>query len=142
MKLRNIITGIAISMFLLIVAIGCEKDQQALLTDGIWHFKNMTTDSEDETTQNIVFLAKALMTDATMEFQEGGDYMINSPLMNEPTTGSWTLIGDDQLILTPEDGVASTANIDVLSKSELIYIETFIDLSQNTYSVTTSWTRK
>lgn len=129
-------------MFLLIAATGCEKDQKTLLTDGIWNFKNMTSDSEDENTQNLIFLARALMTDATMEFQEGGDYMITSPLMDEPSTGSWTLIGDDQLILTQEGGVPSPANIEVLSKSELKYIETSIDLSQNTHSVTTSWTRK
>ena len=61
--------------------------------------------------------------------------------MEEPTSGTWSLIGEDQLILTEAGGVPSTANIDVLSKKELKYIETFIDLSQNTYSVTTSWTR-
>jgi hypothetical protein len=101
----------------------------------------MTTDSEDETTQGLVFLAKALMTEATMEFQGSGEYMMSSPLMEEPTTGGWTLIGDDQLILTPEGEVASTANIQVLSKNELKYIETYVDLSQNPYTVTTTWTK-
>ena len=129
------------SLLLLFVTTACEQDQKNLLTEGIWNFKNMTTDSEDETTQGIVFLAKALMTEATMEFQESGDYLITSPLMEEPTTGGWTLIGEDQLILTPEGELASTANIQVLSKNELKYMETYVDLSQNPYTIITTWTR-
>jgi hypothetical protein len=141
MRIRNSIAGFAMGLFVLFAATGCEQDQKILLTDGIWNFKDMTTDSEDETTQGLVFLAKALMTEATMEFQGSGEYMMSSPLMEEPTTGGWTLIGDDQLILTPEGEVASTANIQVLSKNELKYIETYVDLSQNPYTVTTTWTK-
>ena len=141
MRIRNVITGVAMSLLLLFVTTACEQDQKNLLTEGIWNFKNMTTDSEDETTQGIVFLAKALMTEATMEFQESGDYLITSPLMEEPTTGGWTLIGEDQLILTPEGELASTANIQVLSKNELKYMETYVDLSQNPYTIITTWTR-
>jgi len=141
MRIRNVITGVAMSLFLLFMTTACEQDQKNLLTDGVWNFKNMTTDSEDETTQGIVFLAKALMTEATMEFQESGDYLITSPLMEEPTTGGWTLIGEDQLIMTPEGELASTANIQVLSKNELKYMETYMDLSQNPYTIITTWTR-
>ena len=66
---------------------------------------------------------------------------MNSPLMEEPSSGTWSLIGDDQLILTEDGGVAQPANINVLSKKELSYIITGYDLSQNSYSVTTTWTR-
>ena len=131
-----------LTMTLLFSATGCEKDNKTLLTDGVWNFKNMTTDSEDETTQNLVFLAKALMTDATLEFQESGDYIMDSPLMDEPTTGTWSLIGDDQLVMTPEGELATTANIQVLSRDELKYLETYVDLSQNPYTITTSWTKE
>ena len=112
-----------------------------MLTDGVWNFENMTSDSEDETTQSLVFLASALMTESTMEFKSDGTYLNTSPLMDAPVSGTWSLIGDDQLILTPEGEVASTANIEVLSKSELKYIETSVDLSQNTYTLTTSWSK-
>ena len=120
---------------------GCENDPSTLLTDGVWSFENLTSDSDDSDIQSWVALAKALMTDATLEFQSGGTYLITSPLAEEPTTGTWSLVGDDQLILNPEDQVASTANIETLSKKELKYIETYFDQNQNTYSVTTTWTR-
>jgi hypothetical protein len=141
MKFKNIVTGLVIVFFLGMFS-GCEQDQKTLLTDGIWDFENLTTDSEDENTQNLVFLAKALMTESTIEFKGDGTYLNTSPLMDEPVSGSWSLIGEDQLILTPEDELASTANIEVLSKTELKYIETFFDLNQNTYTIKTSWSRK
>jgi len=111
-----------------------------MLTDGVWNFKNMTTDSEDETTQSLVFLAKALMTESTIEFKPDGTYLQTSPLTDEPVSGTWSLIGDDQLVLNSEGELTSTANIEVLSKSELSYMETYSDLSQ-TYTVTTSWSK-
>lgn len=119
----------------------CEKDNQTLLTDGVWTFKNLTTDSEDETITGLIAFAKALLTDATLEFQEGGTYIIDSPLANDPMTGDWQLVGDDQLILDPDDEALSTSNIETLSKNELVYLETFVDAQMNTYTVTTSWTR-
>jgi hypothetical protein len=141
MKIKNILTSVAISLFIIFFAAGCETDNKTLLTDGVWNFKSMTTDSEDETTQDLVFLASALMTSATLEFQEGGEYMINSPLMDEPTTGTWSLIGDDQLVMNPEGEATTTANIQVLTKDQLKYLETYVDLSQNPYNITTSWTK-
>lgn len=140
MKFRNIVSGLIIFTMIGIFS-GCETDQRTMLTDGVWNFKNMTSDSEDETTQSLVFLAKALMSESTMEFKPDGTYLQTSPLMDEPASGTWSLIGDDQLILTPEGEVASPANIEVLSKSELRYIETSVDLSQNTFSLTTSWSK-
>ena len=141
MKFRNLFAAMAVTL-LLSVAAGCEKDQKNLLTDGTWSFQNLTTDSEDETTRDLVFLARALMTESTLEFSGDGTYLQDSPLMDEPASGTWSLIGDDQLILTPEGEIAKPANIEVLSKTELTYIETFVDLSQNPYTITTSWTRK
>jgi len=139
--MRNTISGIALTLLVMLTLTACEKDNQTLLTDGIWTFKNMTTDSEDETISGLIVFAKALLTDATLEFQEGGTYIIDSPLANDPSTGDWQLVGEDQLIMDPDDEIASTSNIETLSKSELIYIETFVDAQMNTYTVTTSWTR-
>jgi len=139
--MRNTISGIALTLLLMLTLTACEKDNQTLLTDGIWTFKNMTTDSEDETISGLIVFAKALLTDATLEFQEGGTYIIDSPLANEPSTGDWQLVGEDQLIMDPDDEIASTSNIETLSKSELTYMETFVDAQMNSYTVTTSWTR-
>jgi hypothetical protein len=139
--MKNSIAGIAVSLFVMFSLTGCEKDNQTKLTDGVWTFQNLTTDSEDETVISLVALGKALMTDATMEFQEGGTYIMTSPLMEEPTTGSWQLIGEDQLILDPDDELPSTSNIETLSKDKLSYMETFVDVQLNSYTVTTTWTR-
>jgi hypothetical protein len=139
MKFRNIVRGLFIVTVIGIFS-GCETDQRTMLTDGVWNFKNMTTDSEDETTQSLVFLAKALMTESTIEFKPDGTYLQTSPLTDEPVSGTWSLIGDDQLVLNSEGELTSTANIEVLSKSELSYMETYSDLSQ-TYTVTTSWSK-
>lgn len=141
MKIKNIITCAAVSLLILFSTTGCDQDNKTLLTDGIWNFKTLTTDSEDENTQNWILLAKALMTEATIEFQEDGTYILNSPLMEEPTTGTWSLIGDDQLVMNPEGGVTSTQNIQVLTRNELKYLETVPDFSQNPATTTTSWTR-
>lgn len=81
------------------------------------------------------------MTDATLVFNGDGTYIIDSPLTEDPSTGTWSLVGDDQLIMDPDDMSASTANIEKLSKDELKYIETFSDEGGNPYSVTTSWVR-
>lgn len=140
MKFRNMIAGLLL-LSMIGAFSGCEKDQKTLLTDGVWNFKSMTTDSEDETTQDLIFVASAFMSGSTMEFISDGTFLSTSPLADEPSSGTWSLIGDDQLILTPEGELASTANIDVLSKSELKYIETYWDINQNPYTITTSWSR-
>ena len=141
MQTKNLLSVIVLSLIFVFTLTSCETDKKTLLTDGAWTFENLTTDSEDETIQTFIALGKALLTDATLEFQDGGDYLITSPLLDEPTTGTWSLIGDDQLILNPEGEVASTGNIETLTKSRLSYIETFTDQSMNTYSVTTTWVR-
>ncbi len=112
-----------------------------MLTDGIWNFQNLTTDSQDEAIQKLAALGKAVLVDGTLEFKEGGEYLITSPLLNEPETGTWSLAGEDQLIMTPDGGVPSTANIDVLSKKELTYINTMVDANMQSYNLTTTWVR-
>lgn len=139
--MKNIIKGIALSLFVVLMLSGCEKDNATLLTDGVWTFEDMTTDSEDNTIVSVVSLAKALLTDATMEFQEGGTYILSSPLVEDPTTGDWQLIGEDQLILEPDGEVTSTSNIETLTKDNLSYTETFVDDQMNTYHVTSTWTK-
>ena len=128
-------------MLVMFTLTGCEADNKTLLTDGVWTFKSLTTDSEDETISGLITLAEILMTGATMEFQDGGTYIMDSPLIEDPTTGDWQLIGEDQLILEPDGEAVSTSSIETLSKSELTYIETLVDEQLNSYTVTTSWSR-
>lgn len=111
-----------------------------MLTSGIWDFEDFTTTSEDDNIKSLVALGKAFMTDATMEFQTSGRYIMTSPLSDDPETGDWELVGEDQLIINPDgDGGTSTANIDVLTRKQLSYIETFSDMNGKNYSVTTVW---
>ena len=139
--MRNIISGLVMSLFLMFSLTGCETDNKTLLTDGVWNFQNMTTDSEDETIVSLIALGKALLTDATLEFQEAGTYIITSPLTDDPSTGDWSLIAE-QIIMTPDgDELPSTSNIETLTKDKLSYKETFVDGQMNSYKVTTIWTR-
>jgi Lipocalin-like domain len=139
--MRNIISGIVMSLFVMFTLTGCETDNKTLLTDGVWTFQNMTTDSEDETIVALLTLGKALLTDATLEFQEGGSYIITSPLVDDPSTGDWSLVAE-QIIMTPDgDEPPSTSNIETLTKDKLSYVETLLDGDLNSYKVTTTWTR-
>lgn len=139
--MRNIISGIVMSLFIMFTLTGCETDNKTLLTDGVWTFQNMTTDSEDDNIVAFLALGKALLSDATLEFQEGGSYIITSPLVDDPSTGDWQLIGEDQLIMEAEGELPSTSNIETLSKDKLSYMETFTDTQMNSYTVTTTWSR-
>lgn len=140
--MKNTGSGIVLSLIsFLLVSTGCEKDQSTLLSDGIWHFQDMTTDSQESAIISIVSLAEAMFTDATLEFREGGTYMINSPFIQEPISGEWELIGEKQLILEPDGEAASTSNIKILSSDKLSYSESKVDPQMNSYSVTTSWIR-
>jgi hypothetical protein len=138
--MKKIITSF-VALALIFSLSSCEKDYSSLLTDGAWTFDNMTTDSENEDIRDNIALWKAFLTDAILEFQAGGDYMMTSPLSEEPTVGTWSLVGDDQLIMEPDDEPTSINNIETLSKKKLVHIETFVDQQMNPYSVTTTWVR-
>ena len=140
--MKNLFSVLGMALMMMLAMTSCsDPDATTQLTDGIWKFNNMTTDSEDD---DIILGVKALKlyhTEATIEFQSGGDFIKQYYLEQDPETGTWSLIGDDQLILTPDDGFPSTANINELTKDKLKYVETFVDLELNAYSLTTTWVR-
>jgi hypothetical protein len=119
----------------------CEKDSTVSLTDGIWTFEDMRTDSEVSSHISLVSLAEALLTGSTLEFQEGGTYILSSPFAEDPTTGDWELIGNEQLVLKPDGEPVSTSNIETLTRAKLAYWESFVDSKMNSYTVTTTWIR-
>ena len=139
--MKKILSGISMIAIALLLFTGCESDNKTLLTDGVWKFSNMTTDSEDQDIIALITLGKAILTDGTMEFKADETFILSAPLLQESQTGTWSLIGDDQLIMDNEGDLGSTANIDVLTKKELKYIETFVDTEMNRYNVTTSWSK-
>jgi hypothetical protein len=119
----------------------CEKESSTLLTDGIWSFEDMRTDSQVSAVISLVSLGEALLTGATLEFQEDGSYMLSSALAEDPVTGQWRLVGEDRLILEPEGEDASTNQIETLSRNKLSYSESFEDDQMNSYKVTSTWVR-
>ena len=139
--MRIILSGLFPVLVGMLLLTACETDNATLLTDGVWTFQSMTTDSDDSSIISLVSLGQALLTEATMEFQEGGTYILDSPLLENPTTGEWELIGDDQLFLDPDNEVSSTSKIETLTKDKLSYSETFVDQQMNTYEITSTWTR-
>jgi len=141
--MKNILDVLLLAVLSLTLMSGCEEElsNKELLTGGLWSFEDLSTDSEDQSTQQLVALGKALLTDATMELSTDGTYEIQSPLLNDPQTGSWSLVGDDQLIITPDGDVPSTGNIQNLSENRLTYIETMVDQDLGTYTVSTTWLR-
>ncbi|MFO7669366.1 MAG: lipocalin family protein [Bacteroidales bacterium] len=139
--MNRIFPGIAMIAIILLSLTGCETDNKTLLTNGVWKFSNMTTDSEDQDIIAFVTLGKAILTDGTLEINADETYILSAPLLQNSQTGTWSLVGEDQLIFKGEDNITSTANIETLSKKELKYIETYVDAEMNSYSITTSWSR-
>jgi len=132
--------GIILSILLMLLS-GCEKDHATLLSAGIWSFEDMSTDSEESAVISIVSLTEALLTDAKLEFKEGGTYLINAPFLQEPIAGDWQLIGEDQLVLEPDGKTSSTSRIKMLTRDELVYSEEFVYGQAEEYTVTTTWKR-
>lgn len=138
MKRVTSITGALLLLTSIMLFSGCEKDNLDLLSGSKWDFENLTTPSSNEDVQALVALGKALMTDGTLEFSSGGDYTLDSPTISSET-GTWELVGNNQLIFN--DGIPRTATIDEISKSKLVYIETYVYLDTETYTVKYTWVK-
>jgi len=138
-RIISIPAYLLISVLLLNLS-SCQKDRVTLLTDGVWKFENITTNSENETIKTIVAGFKAVYTDGTMQFFSDGTYIKEYPLIDDET-GNWELVGETQLVFTPDGGLVQTASIDKISKSELVYLETFIEGDQNTFTTVTTWVK-
>jgi hypothetical protein len=130
---------IIISIIILSLS-SCEKDRVTLLTDGVWKFENITTNSDDDAIKTIVAGLKAVYTDGTMQFFSDGTYVKEYALLDDET-GTWELVGETQLVFSPDVGGIQTASIDKITKKELVYLETFVDQDQNPFNTTTTWVK-
>jgi len=126
-----------ISAFVILLAFlassGCslfKASYEDLLTDHIWNFDKITTNSTNETVQGIVALTGAFMTGATLQFYTNGTYTIT--IMDESENGTWNLINDDEVLLMDSDEMI----IIELSKDELIIEGEEVDNEYGTYKVT------
>ncbi len=118
----------------------CEKDRITLLTDGVWKFENITTSSDDDAIKAIVAGLKAVYTDGTMQLFSDGTYVKEYPII-EDESGTWELVGETQLVFSPDVGGIQTASIDRITKKELVYLETFVDQDQNPFNTKTTWVK-
>jgi hypothetical protein len=130
---------IIISIIILSLS-SCEKDRVTLLTAGVWKFENITTNSDDDAIKTIVAGLKAVYTDGTMQFFSDGTYVKEYALLDDET-GTWELVGETQLVFSPDVGGIQTASIDKITKKELVYLETFVDQDQNPFNTTTTWVK-
>ena len=149
---------LALSFALLLAPSSCSQDTTTLLTGGTWEFIDATTTSEHNDIIAMISRYSAYMADGTLVFNEDETWVADSHLLDDPSTGTWSLMGEDQFVLdkttaiwsivgeqfvmTYDDtGTPYTCIIDVLSKSELKYTERIQWDNLRFYYLTTSWKR-
>jgi len=113
--LKKISYILMVSLFLFITS-SCEKEKlskEELLTNHIWKWNKMITSSENENIQDIVTLVNALMTGATLEFNDDGTYSLTA--LNTSDDGIWELLNDETLLMETDE-----MTIKKLTDTELI----------------------
>jgi Lipocalin-like domain len=127
-------------LLFLLASSGCNKVEQLtkeeLLTNHIWKWNKITTNSTDTDVQSLVALVNALMTGTTLDFKDDGTYVMTSPLdPNNPTTGTWELSEDSKTL----DMDGEPGDIVKLSSSEFVIAQETVDEQYGTYTVTLYW---
>ena len=137
----------AIVLIILIVSLdSCKKDEPELsnleiLTDSVWDFSNYTSTTANTDIQTWVALAKGFMTDGTLSFFDDGTYKLSSPILvsqNIVETGTWELQGSSLIIFTT-NGAPRSATIDDISTSKLVFLETYLYLGTESYTVKSTY---
>ena len=116
----------------------CQKDNLELLSDTTWDFEDFSTDSENTTIQGLIDVGKAILTDGTLDLNSDGTYTMDSPII-DAETGTWELVGTNQILFT-EDGISRPATLEEVTKSKLVYFETYVYESES-YSVKYVWVK-
>jgi hypothetical protein len=122
-----------LAFILLISFTGCEKlSNEELLTDHVWKFKEITTDSNNETVIGLIALTNALMTGATLEFFSDGTYALTAGSSTDD--GTWNLVDDNTLMMDTDE-----MDIVKLTKDELVLGGETVSNDYGTYTVTMSF---
>ncbi len=138
MKSIKKFTGLFLSL-LFLFTLSCEKlSDEDLLTDHIWRYKEITTNSTDPNILSIISLANALMTGATMDFKKDGTFTLSAS--NQTETGTWELLNDGKILYTTTSGGDDDEMTVVkLTKDELVLQGEEVSSTYGTYSVTMYW---
>lgn len=113
----------------------CKKDDLTLLTAHTWNFNKMTTNSSDENIQAMVAFAGAMLSGATLEFNEGGTYVLDSPMAENPETGTWELSDDGKTLYIDNDAMM----VVTLTDDELVLEGEEVDNDLGAYTVKMYW---
>jgi len=113
----------------------CKKDDLTLLTAHTWNFNKMTTNSNDEDVQTWVAFFSAMLTGATLEFNEGGTYVLDSPMAENPETGTWELSDDGKTLHMDDDAMMVVK----LTDDELVLEGEEVDDDLGAYTVKMYW---
>jgi hypothetical protein len=133
MKQISRISCLLFGILILITANSCKKySDEELLTNHIWKWDRMTTNSANEDVQNMVTLLNVFMTGATMEFRADGTY--TATILNNPEDGTWEL-PDDNTLITDADQMT----IIKLTESELVLEGEQADDDLGAYTVVMYW---
>ncbi len=136
---KNIVTIVA-SFLILCAFISCEKEETEILTDGVWKFEKLVTDSSDPALIHIVENEEVLREGGRMILREDGSYSLNWADPKPDENGIWVLNYHSELVLTDETGLSVTYFIKRLEKSELVVFEGIKDGTEF-YSQFTTWVR-
>jgi hypothetical protein len=133
MKQISRISCLLFGILILITANSCKKySNEELLTDHIWKWDKMTTNSADEDVQNMVLLVDAMMTGSTMEFRTDGTYAVT--ILGNPDEGTWEM-PDDNTLITDADQMT----IIKLTGSALVLEGEQVDNDLGAYTVVMYW---
>jgi len=113
----------------------CKKDDLTLLTAHTWNFDKLTTNSSNEDIQAMVAFASAMLSGATLDFNEDGTYVLDSPLMDEPETGSWELSDDGKNLTMDNDAMM----VVTLTDDQLVLEGEEVDDELGAYTVKMYW---
>lgn len=139
------LAGLALTLAMIFVLSACDTEgSENILTDGIWTYESLSTNSDNQADKLGVEALKLSMDGATMEFKDNGTYIQTLPLTEEVTTGKWSMLTESQLTIDPEGDLIFPGVLETLSDTRLVYIQTVPSIEPGnvgTQKLTTSWTR-
>ena len=103
-------------LLFLFAALGCEKEdefsKEELLTAHTWRFSDMTADTDTQDILDLITFVKALMTGATLNFDDDGTYSMTA--MQQTDTGTWDLSSDEKTLIM-DKGTADESETTLVS---------------------------
>ncbi len=128
-------------LLFLFAALGCEKEdefsKEELLTAHTWRFSDMTADTDTQDILDLITFVKALMTGATLNFDDDGTYSMTA--MQQTDTGTWDLSSDEKtLIMDKGTADESETTLVSLTLTKMVW-EDEGDYLDEIFTTTTVW---